>query len=133
MEAELWLTLESVAVTVLVPPVVLGTMQVALKEPVLSVIGVDGVVEICDPANDTVTVEFAANPLPVTVKEEPTNPVAGFRVRLGETVNEAFNELLLESVTLIVWAPVIDAGIWKEAPENWPELVAAVCVTKTPS
>jgi hypothetical protein len=107
----------SVAVTVWAPNVEAGTLKDAVNRPEPSVVTVATVVE----AYVIVTVELGVKLVPDTVTDELTAPDAGLRVIPGTRVNVADAELENPSVAVTVWAPRIDDGTVKVAP-NAPVL-----------
>jgi hypothetical protein len=76
---------ESVAVTVWGPTVVAGTVSVNVKEPVLPVLELPMVIE----SKLIVIAADPEKPNPVTVREEPTEPLVGVSVIEAITVNAA--------------------------------------------
>ena len=67
----------------------LGTLNVAVKEPVAVVVIVAGEVVTVAPLNLIVTVDVPEKPVPVTVTVDPTVPLAGLRESVVFMVNVA--------------------------------------------
>ncbi len=82
-KAEAVLPMLSDAVTVWTPRLVFGTVKLAVNAPVRSAVTVIGVVLCVAPSNLIVTVEEAANIVPVTVTGVPTNQLVGLKVKKG--------------------------------------------------
>ena len=75
----------SVAVTVWGPPVPAGTVSDAVNAPIVLVLELP----IAMASKVTVIAEEPEKPVPVTVNDEPTMPLAGVKVMKAVTVNEA--------------------------------------------
>ena len=95
--------LAALAFVIVVPLGIVGGVVAALNygraaDRVISVAGlsattvpefVSGIVVIVVPSNESVIVEPAWKPAPVTITDVPTGPDAGFKVRVGDTAKEA--------------------------------------------
>jgi hypothetical protein len=80
---------ESVAITVLAPDMEVGTLNVHVNEPVMSVCTKTGVVVTLVPWKVMVIVEEAAKPWPDAETLDPMRPLTGFKVKEALTVNVA--------------------------------------------
>jgi hypothetical protein len=101
----------SVAATVWVPAAAVGIVNVQLKLPTLLVESDPDVqLRTVVTSQVNVMVPSPAKPVPVTVAELPTKPLAGARRRLGVTVNVAVAVFDEPSVPVTTWAPATAAG-----------------------
>jgi hypothetical protein len=93
----------SVALTVLSVVVVEGTMNEQLKSPTALVVHVVWATSL----NFIVTVLVPPNPVPVTVTEVPTGPLAGLRAIAGTASVNVVVAVFVPSVAVTVYVPVI--------------------------
>ena len=82
----------SVAETIRAPGVELGTVKLAEKSPLVSVVTVAGIVVTGLPAKVMITLESGSNPVPVTITKVLTSPDVGLSEMSGVTVNVSESE-----------------------------------------
>ena len=105
-----------------------GTIKLALKLPLASVVTVAGVVVTALLLYLMVIVLLAPKPVPLTVTLVPETPLVGEMVIFCATVKVAVAELALASWAFMVWLPREVGGIAKVLLGKVPLLLVEVVV-----
>ncbi|MBA7470903.1 hypothetical protein ES707_06191 [subsurface metagenome] len=117
------LPLASWAFTSWSPRPAAGTVKVAVKLPKLPVVTDAGSVVTVAPSKVMVTLELAANPLPLTVTVSPTPPSVGSIAILDKVVKVAVASLPVASSAFMVWLPRELAGTVKVTSVKLPRVL----------